>query len=340
MVAVMIALYVVADGFDFGAGALHLHVARTDAERRQVMGAIGPWWDGNEVWLIAAGGSLLVAFPKVLAAGFSGFYLALFLVLWTLILRGVSLELRSHVDDALWRAFWDFGFAAASVLMPVLLGAALGNVLRGVPLGADGWFQLPLFTSFSPRGTLGLLDWYTVLAGALALAATTAHGAAFLAWKTEGPVRARSLRAAVWAWPLAALLWLAFCAATGAVNPALFRAYFHGAPLAFTALALAGLGAAWGAGRSGRDGLAFLGSSLWLLGMLAATAAAVFPVMLPSSGDPAHTLTAHNALAPEAGLRIALRWWFLGLPLALVYLGVLMRIHRGRVPLPEGGTGY
>jgi cytochrome d ubiquinol oxidase subunit II len=146
--AVVVALYVVLDGFDFGAGTLHLFVARTDAERRQVLGAIGPFWDGNEVWLLAGGGVLFLAFPRVLAVGLSGFYFAIMLVLWVLILRGISVEFRSHVDDRLWRAFWDGTFWLASSLAPVLFGAALGNLVRGVPIDAEGWFTLSLFESF------------------------------------------------------------------------------------------------------------------------------------------------------------------------------------------------
>ncbi|MBI5434426.1 MAG: cytochrome d ubiquinol oxidase subunit II, partial [Planctomycetes bacterium] len=143
LAALMLAAYVVLDGFDFGAGALHLFVARSDRERRQVLAAIGPFWDGNEVWLLAGGGVLFLAFPKVLASGLSGFYLAIFLLLWTLILRGISIEFRSHVADPLWREFWDATFGLASTLAPIVLGAALGNVVRGVPLSADGWFSLP-----------------------------------------------------------------------------------------------------------------------------------------------------------------------------------------------------
>jgi cytochrome bd ubiquinol oxidase subunit II len=159
LVSVMVAIYAVMDGFDFGAGILHPFVARTDAERRQVLGAIGPWWDGNEVWLLAGGGSLFLAFPKVLTAGFSGFYLALFMVVWTLIMRGVAIEFRSHLPDGMWRGFWDRAFTVASVLLPVLLGAALGNVIRGVPVDASGYFNLPLFTDFGPGNPVGILDW-------------------------------------------------------------------------------------------------------------------------------------------------------------------------------------
>jgi cytochrome d ubiquinol oxidase subunit II len=188
----MLTAYVVLDGFDFGAGALHPFVARSDAERRQVLAAIGPVWDGNEVWLLAAGGALFVGFPRVLASGVSGFYFAIFLVLWSLILRGVSIEFRSHVQDPVWRSSWDFFFWLPSTLLPVFFGAALGNLMRGVPLDADGWFELALFTDFSAREPVGILDWYTLLVGIFALTALLAHGAVFLSWKTDGPVQARS----------------------------------------------------------------------------------------------------------------------------------------------------
>src|SRR4029453_15086225 len=128
--ALVFAIYVALDGFDLGAGILSPFVARTDSERRQVLAAIGPYWDGNEVWLLAGGGVLFLAFPRVLAVGLSGFYFAIMLVLWVLILRGISIEFRSHVGDAMWRGFWDVTFTIASLLAPVLFGAALGNLVR------------------------------------------------------------------------------------------------------------------------------------------------------------------------------------------------------------------
>ncbi len=185
------------DGFDFGAGALHLAVAKSDRERRQVLAAIGPFWDGNEVWLLAAGGVLFLAFPKVLAAGLSGFYLAIFLVLWVLILRGVAIELRSHVADGMWRGFWDAAFAVASTLAPVLFGAALGNVLRGVPLDAGRLVRAARSSSRSRRAASSAFSTGTRCScGVTALVALVHHGALFLAWKTDGAVRERSLRVA------------------------------------------------------------------------------------------------------------------------------------------------
>jgi cytochrome d ubiquinol oxidase subunit II len=192
IVALMFTTFVVLDGFDFGASALHLLVAKTDEERRTVLGAIGPLWDGNEVWLVAGGGILFFAFPHAYAAAFSGFYLPLTMVLWLLILRGVSIEFRGMEASPLWRTAWDGFFFFASALMAVVLGAALGNVIRGVPIGPDGYFSGPLFTNFMPGPHPGVLDWYTTLVGVFSLLVLSMHGALFLRMKTEGALRDRS----------------------------------------------------------------------------------------------------------------------------------------------------
>ena len=341
LVSVMVAIYAVMDGFDFGAGILHHWVARSDPERRQVLSAIGPLWDGNEVWLLAAGGSLLLAFPKVLAAGFSGFYLAMFMVVWTLILRGIAIEFRSHVVDRMWRSFWDFTFTFASVLLPVLLGAALGNVVRGVPLDESGYFAIPLFTHWGTHNPVGILDWYTVVMGVFALVTVANHGALFLCWKTEGPVHERARWIAM---PLSIVTAVmgGFCTlATAHVNPDVYANLAH-APLAGLGVAVFLFGLAtlfWGQLR-GRFGLAFLGSAAFILGLLAATAACVFPVMLKSTLDPAYSLTALNAAVGPQGLRTGLVWWVVGFPIAVTYFVVLFRLHRGKVKPAADGDGY
>src|SRR5712691_11068956 len=165
LVAGMIATYVVLDGFDLGAGIVHLLIARTDGERRQVIGAIGPVWDGNEVWLLAAGGTLFFAFPALYASAFSGFYLPLMMVLWLLVLRGMALEFRHHISGPVWAPFWDVIFCFSSGLLAVFFGAALGNVVRGVPLDAQGRFFESLWTDFQLGPDSGILDWYTILIG-------------------------------------------------------------------------------------------------------------------------------------------------------------------------------
>ena len=341
IVAVMLTAYVVLDGYDFGAGALHLIVARTGEERRLVLGAVGPFWDANEVWLLAAGGALFVAFPRVLAAGLSGFYLAIFLVIWTLILRGVAIEFRSHVPDGLWRAFWDTGFCGASVVLPILFGAAIGNVIRGLPLTSDGWFQLTLFTNFRTGPEVGILDWYTVLTGVCALVALAGHGATFLAWRTTGAVHDRSRRVARTLVPLLTVLWPIVTWATYVVNPELLRA-MPGRPLAWVGVLLAGGGLVsvyLGLAR-GQTLMAFLGSSAWIAGMLVATAACLFPVMLRAVPDPALSITAYTAGGSAQGLRTATGWWVIGFPIVIGYFVMLFRLHRGKVIAAREGEGY
>jgi cytochrome bd ubiquinol oxidase subunit II len=337
----MVAMYGTLDGFDFGAGILHPFVAKSDRERRQVLAAIGPFWDGNEVWLLAGGGALFVAFPKVLASGFSGLYMAMFLVVWTLILRGIAIEFRSHVTLDLWRAFWDSVFFIASCLMPIFLGAALGNVVRGVPIDQDGQFNLPLFTNFRPYQPVGILDWYSVLVGIFVFVTITAHGALFLAWKTDGEVQARCRRLALPLWGTAAAFGIVTTFATAHVNPDIYANLLK-APLAWLGLSLflAGIVSVFVAHRKGIDWAAFVASGVFIVGILVATAASVFPVMLRSTLNQAWNLTAYNASVSPAGLRAGAAWWFIGFPLVAVYFTIVFRLHRGKASAARDGEGY
>jgi len=215
----MVIAYVVLDGFDLGAGIISLVVARNHDERRLILRAIGPVWDGNEVWLLAAGGALFFAFPLLYASSFSGFYLPLMIVLWLLILRGVGVELRSHVDDPLWWSFFDFLFSFSSLLLAIFFGAAVGNVVRGVPLNAEGYFFEALWTDFRVGPHPGILDWYTVLIGVLALATLTVHGAHYIALRTEGDLCQRARRIGALAWWALALLTVSSLIASLYVRP-------------------------------------------------------------------------------------------------------------------------
>jgi cytochrome d ubiquinol oxidase subunit II len=341
IIATMLTLYVVLDGFDLGAGLLHLIVAKRDAERRQVLAAIGPYWDGNEVWLVASAGALLVAFPRVMAVGLSGFYFAIFLLLWSLVLRGISIEFRGHVGDPLWRRFWDAVWCLASALLALFFGVALGNLIRGLPLHEDGWFGLELFTDWSARSPVGILDWYTVLVGAFALATLALHGAHYLWWRTEGAVSERSRAAARRLAVVVLVAWPIVTVATVAVNPSWFAGFAH-RPVAWLgfAAALAGTAAvALGLARR-RALLAFAGSSGLIAGLLSATAACMFPVMLKAVPDDARSLTAYAASNDPAGLRAALGWWWIGFPVAIGYLIVLFRLHREKIVPMEDGEGY
>ena len=326
LVAIMIAGYVVLDGFDIGAGIVHLFVARTDQERRQVLQSIGPVWDGNEVWLLAGGGTLYFAFPALYAAAFSGFYLALMMVLWLLILRGISIELRSHIDSPVWQPFWDLVFGGSSALLAILFGAALGNVVRGVPLDANGFFFLPLWTNFQPGSDAGIVDWFTLIGGVAAFVALTLHGCCWLASRTEGDLqqRARALGAKTWWAVLALTAVLTFFSFR--LQPHL-EAQFVGHPWGFVFPLLGLLGLAgmrfFSAGR--RDTAAFLCSCLYLTGMLTSAAFGVFPYVLPSNIAPEAGLTVFNASAAPYGLYIGLAWWIPGMLLAAGYTTFVYR---------------
>jgi cytochrome d ubiquinol oxidase subunit II len=219
LVALMMTAYVVLDGFDLGIGVLHLFVARTEEEREGLLRVIGPVWDGNEVWLLAGGGTLYFAFPLLYASGFSGFYLPLMIVLWLLIGRGIGIELRGHMESRVWRGMFNGSFGIASALLTVMFGAALGNVIRGVPLQRDGFFFLPLWTDWNVGPSPGILDWYTVIAGVVALVALALHGAHYAALKTSGEINLRARRAAARLFPALVLLTAISLAATLVIRP-------------------------------------------------------------------------------------------------------------------------
>jgi cytochrome d ubiquinol oxidase subunit II len=334
LLAAKLTAYAVLDGFDFGVGAVHLFVARTDAERRAVIAAIGPVWDGNEVWLIAAGGSLVFAFPRAYAAAFSGLYLPLMIVLWLLVLRGVAIEVRSKLDDPLWRAGWDGTFAFASAVMAVILGVALGNVVRGVPLDESGWFQEDLFAIGGDR--IGAIDGFTAMLGIFALVALAAHGATYLAMKTTGPVNARSRALARSLWGLA----IAMAVATTAVAAFAERAFFAPVlarpwiwPLPLAALACGARARSWVA--EGREVAAFLASCGFVALLLVATACALFPVLLRSTKGAEYTLDIFHASAGRS-LGVGLAVWVPAIALAVGYFVFVFRTFRGKVAEDAG----
>jgi cytochrome bd ubiquinol oxidase subunit II len=328
----MVITYLVLDGRTLGMGALRLFVAANPDERRQVLDAIGPMWSWYEVWLVGAGGVLLLAFPAVLAAAFSGYYLALFLILWLLILRGVAIELGRQLDHPLWQSFWDLTLALSSAFLILLLGVALGNVVRGVPIESNGEFPMAFFTDFGVRGRVGLLDGYTLLVGALNLAVFGAHGATFLTSKSTGAVRDRSRVAGRLLWSATAVLGLAVAVATWIVRPDLWTSLWS-RPLAIVLLLVAAGGAlAIRAGyRAGRDQLAFVGSCALIVGLLGARAAASFPILLYSTLDPECSVSAYAVASRHHSLVIALVWWLIAAPIALLWHVLASRSFRGRL---------
>lgn len=337
LVAALLTGYVILDGFDLGMGAIYLFLGRTDRERRTLLQSIGPVWDANEVWLLAAGGSLVLGFPKLYASSFSGFYLPLMMVLWLLILRAIAIEFRSHLESPVWRPFWDVIFSLASLLLAVFLGAALGNVVRGVPLGADGYFFNPLWTNFLPEGErLGILDWYTVMVGVTSLVALVHHGALWVTLKTEAAIRDRARWVAARAWWLLLVLVVVLTVVTFRVQPHVpGRLSANPVGYLFPLLALAGLGASRWMDQAGKELPAFLASATFLAGMLLSVSFGLFPMVLPAVNDGMASLTVQNASAPASGLRAALFWWIPGMVLVAAYTTFIYRRMAGKVVLDE-----
>jgi cytochrome bd ubiquinol oxidase subunit II len=332
LVALMLAGYVVLDGFDLGAGALHLILARTDEERQLVLRSIGPVWDGNEVWLLAGGGTLFYAFPMLYASSFSGLYLPLIIVLWLLVLRALGIEFRSQFTSPVWRDFFDGMFSLASLLLIIFFGAALGNVLRGVPLDANHVFFVPLWTNFQVGADPGVLDWYTVLAALVAVAALAVHGALYLAVKNEGVLQERARRVVRVVWPALLALTVVGLVATLSIRPEYLRNYYA-QPVGWLLplLVAASLGGMRWFLAQGQDRNAFRASCGYILGVLGGAAYGLFPTLLPSSGAAANSITAYNAAAGAHSLSIGLIWWAIGMAIVVGYFTFIYRMFGGKV---------
>ncbi len=336
IVAVMLTAWAVLDGFDFGAGTLHFVVGRTEEERRAVLAAIGPVWDGNEVWLVAAGGVFVFAFPRAYASALSGMYLPIVVVLWLLALRGIAIEFRASLPAPLWRSGWDGIFALSSTTMAFASGVTIGNIVRGVPIDGSGWFHLDFFAFGGAR--VAALDPYTALVGLLSVAVLAAHGATYLSWKTDGPVGARSLAVARWAWMAAWGLAVGVTAATAAVRPGIFVSLLHRPwawPLPVLSIASAVLIArslaAVGPRAPGRDRTAFAASCAFIASLLLATACVLFPALIASTIDARFDLDAYAAASGSSTLARGLVWWLPAVALAVAYVANAFRSMRGKV---------
>lgn len=324
LVGALFAGYAVLDGFDLGVGALILR-PRDDHERRILYNAIGPVWDGNEVWLVTGGGALFAAFPGVYATVFSGFYMAFMMLLFALIFRAVAIEFRSKEPWPWWRRWWDRGFFAGSTTAALLIGVAMGNLVWGIPLDHRGEFT----------GTFpSLLHPYALLMGATTVALFTMHGAIYLHLKTEGALQAR-VRS--WINPLIIAFIVCFSLATLATllyvprmtdvlraHPQLF------AIVVLLVLAIANLPREI---HHGRDGAAFLSSCATMLLLMALFGLGMFPHMVYSTPEPAHSLTAYNSSSTTKTLKIMTVIAAIGLPMVLSYTAAVYYVFRGKVKL-------
>lgn len=351
---VLLISFAIMDGFDLGVAALLPFVARTDTERRVAINTIGPVWDGNQVWFILGGGAIFAAFPPIYAASFSGFYIAMFLVLAVLILRPVGFEFRNKVAATRWRSFWDYALFAGGVVPSLVFGVAFGNLLQGVPFRIDG----DLRVLYEAGGLFELLNPFGLLCGLVSLAMLTTHGAVYLVNKTDGAVRARAAAyvrigalATVVLFVLAGV-WIAFgikgYAISGAVvtdgpsNPLLktvttargqwlanYATYkwMMVAPL----LGIAGPLLTLLLVRAGRPGSAFLTSAVGILGIIATAGVSMFPFLMPSDVMPQASLTVWDATSSQMTLFVMLLATLIFLPIVLVYTGFAFRVMRGPV---------
>lgn len=326
---VLLTGYAILDGFDLGVGVLH-PIAKSDTERRVVMNAIGPLWDGNEVWLVTFGGALFAAFPRAYATAFSGFYLPFMLLLFALIFRAVSLEFRSKAKSPRWRATWDWAFFGASFTAALLFGVAVGNTMTGMPIDADGRFV---------GSTLDLLGPYPLMVGALTVALFAMHGALYLSMKTEGDLHARLQP---WLWRTFGLFLVLYVLVTmfTLVKVPHAVAHFDKVPslwvlVVLNVLAVANVPRAI---HQGRPLYAFVSSSATIAALVVLFGAALFPNLIGSTLNPEWSLTIYNASSSTETLSL-MRWIaLLGMPFVLTYTGIVYWVFRGKVKL--GGDSY
>jgi len=326
LIGVLFTGYAMLDGFDLGIGALHLFTGG-DTERRVMLNAIGPVWDGNEVWLVTGGGALFAAFPNVYATVFSGFYEAFVLLLVALIFRAVAIEFRSKQPMRWWRHMWDIGFSAGSITSSLLIGVAMGNIAWGVPIDNQGEFA----------GTfLGLLRPYPLLIGLTTVALFAMHGAIYALMKTEGPLQDK-LRG----WINNCIIFFIMCYAVTTMATLLYvphmAARVRANPWLFS-IALINMLAIENIPREihrGRDWPAFLSSCVAMFALMGLFGLEMYPNLVLSNPDPAHSLNIHNSASSHKTLAIMLTIALCGVPIVLAYTASIYWIFRGKVKLDK-----
>ncbi len=324
LVGVLIIGYAILDGFDFGVGTIHLFT-KNEEDKRLMMNAIGPVWDGNEVWLLTGGGALFAAFPVVYATVFSGFYIALILLLAALIFRAVSFEFRGKVESAGWRRFWDAAFGLGSLLPAVLFGVAFGNILRGIPIDNAGNFM----GSF-----LGLLNPYSIVIGVLSLAMFLMHGANYMTMKSEGDLRERFVKLSGRFWILFIILYIIATFLTMFDAGFLFNGMTAN-PLFWILfiLLLASILYQPVALKAKKYFAAFISSSISIASIIGISAVSLFPRLVPSSIDLNFSLTIYNASSTPRTLFTMLIIALIGMPLVITYTILIYRVFKGKVLL-------
>lgn len=339
----MLTVYVILDGYDFGAGIIHLFFAKTEKDKKAITNAIGPFWDANEVWLIAAGGVLFFAFPTLYASSFSGFYLPLIMILWLLIFRAIGLELRGQIHNKLWETIWDKAFGLASLFLTLFFGIALGNVVRGVNLGVvtngvsahePHYFFLPLWNpTFSPHAEhLGIIDWFTILLGIIGVVALTIHGANWIIYKTNSDLNTK-LKSIIFKLNFVLLVLVIISLLVWhIIEPKPFHNFLKNPWLfIFPIITFIGLFGLFKIKTFIKDGLGFLFSSLFLFGGITSTVASIFPKLLPSTNSVNPDLTIYNMAADQYGLSVGVYWFVIAIVLVVIYFTIQYKVFKGKM---------
>lgn len=349
IIAIVLAVFFILDGYDFGTGIIHLFFAKNEKDKEVIAKSAGLFWDSNEVWLVAAGGMLFMAFPTFYASVFSGFYLPLIIVLWLIIFRAIGLEFRSQFKYQMWKDIWDTSFGVSSLLLALFFGIALGNIVRGVNLGGvengvsvyEGhYFFLPLWdSSFSPlSNTPGVIDWFTIIIGLISVVTLAIHGANWVILKTNSSIN-NKLKDVIFKLNIVLTALTVFSLFVWQiVNPNSLDNFIHKPYLlVFPVIYLTGLFGLFFIKKIKKDIYGFVFSTLLIVGGITSTLASLFPVILPSVNNVNAHLTIYNSAAAEYGLSVALTWGIIGFILIFVYMIIQKRLMGGKVDKMDYG---
>lgn len=339
-ISIVLTVFFILDGYDFGTGIIHLFFAKKEKDKEVIAKAAGLFWDSNEVWLVAAGGMIFMAFPTFYASVFSGFYLPLILVLWLIIFRAIGLELRSQFDYPMWKSIWDRSFGVSSMLLALFFGMALGNVVRGVNLGGveNGvalyeaqYFFLPLWNdAFSPTSDHpGVIDWFTMIIGVIAVVTLAIHGAHWIILKTNSSIN-ESLKTVVFRLSiLLVVLTIISLLVWHMINPQPFGNFVQRPWMfVFPVIYLVGLFSIFFVKR---PVLRFAASSMLIIGGISASLASIFPEILPSTNTTIGGLTIYNTASSDYGLSVAMGWGMIGFALLIAYAIVQTKLKAGKI---------
>ncbi|MDX1828611.1 MAG: cytochrome d ubiquinol oxidase subunit II [Lutibacter sp.] len=343
IIAVVIAIFFILDGYDFGVGIIHLFFAEKEKDKEIIAKAAGLFWDSNEVWLVAGGGMLFMAFPTLYSSAFSGFYLPLIIVLWLIVFRAIGLEFRGQFSYNIWTAFWDKAFGVSSLLLALFFGIALGNVVRGVNLGGvengvslfeSHYFFLPLWnSSFSPLSeSPGVIDWFTIIIGFISVVTLAIHGATWIILKTNASINNR-LKSVIFKLNIVLLILTIFSLIVweivkpNSLNNFMDKPYL----VIFPIIYFVGLFGLFFIKKLKKDIYAFVFSTLVILGGITSSLASLFPVVLPSTNNINESLTIYNTATSNYGLSVAIGWSIIGLILLFIYFIVQKRILAGKI---------